>query len=312
MLQKYGYLIKLIICTAAVYFSMKYLLPLFLPFLIAYAISGCILPIINWLHNHAKINRTIATVVVLVIFVLAVGAALIFLGCQIFHQGMNFVNNLPDGIGSRTQGFIDSNKSKIMSLAMDSTVKSIVIAIEALVFVATTVVAAYFITKDRNKIHEFRKKMRYADAVNRVTGKLKMVFLAYAKAQLIIMLVTACICTVGLYLLGNDYALLLGILISFLDALPLIGIVVILIPWAIYYFFVRKFISGAIIFLIFVVCYIAREVLEPKIMGHNIGMSPIVSIISIYIGYMLFGIIGVVIGPVSYIIIEQLMNEGCE
>lgn len=312
LLQKYGYLIKLVICTAVVYFTMKYLLPLFLPFLIAYVISGCILPITKWLHKKVKINKNFSTIVVLILFVAIVGSVIVVLGYQLFIQGKSFLANLPDGIGNAARNFVDGNREKIVSFAMDGTVKTFGAVVQSMIFVVTTIVSAYYLTKDREKIHEYRKHMKYAKEINGITAKLHKVFAAYIKAQLIIMVITAIICTIGLYIMKNQYALLLGIVVSFLDALPLIGAAVILLPWAAYYFFIRNFTNGAIIFCVFVVCYIAREVLEPKIMGRNIGMSPIISIISIYIGYVLFGIIGVVIGPVSYIIIEQLMSENSD
>lgn len=309
MTGKYGYLIKLIISTAAVYFAMKYLLPLFLPFLIAYVISGCILPIVTFLHKKMKFNHTIAVLLVLILFVIVAGALIGILGYQIYVQGSSFIGHLPDGIGRTARNFVNDNREKIVSFAMDGTMKTVMIMIQALVFIVTVIISAYFITKDRKKIHEYRKRMPYHHEINRICAKLKQAFSAYVKAQLIIMAVTTVICTIGLYVLRNPYALLLGILVSFLDALPLIGAGVILLPWAAYYFFVGKIINGTVLFIVFVVCYIAREVLEPKIMGHGIGMPPLISVISIYVGYLLFGIIGVIIGPVSYIIIGQLVKE---
>lgn len=307
--KRYGYLMKLVLCTAAVYFVMKYLLPLFLPFLIAYVISGCISPIAGWLNRKIKLNLTFSIVLILILFVALIGTAAGIMGYQIYVQGSALVNHLPDGIGTTARNFVNDNREKIVSFAMDGTVKTVTVMIEALVFIVAVIVSAYFITKDRKKIHEYRKRMPYHEEINRICSKLKQAFSSYVKAQLVIMAVTAGVCVSGLYIMKNQYALLLGILVSFLDALPLIGSAVILLPWCAYYFFTGNFSNGAILFAVFVVCYIAREVLEPKIMGNGIGMSPLVSVISIYIGYVLFGIIGVVIGPVSYIIIEQLMKE---
>ncbi len=309
MQGKYAYLIKLIVVTAAVYLIMKYLLPLFLPFLLAFLISRCISPIINFMYNKIKINKTVSIIFVLVLFVSIVAVGIGYMVYQLYIQGSDLIDNLPSEIGNKCRTFVVDNREKLVSFAMDGTMKTVTKVLNAAVFIVTTLVSSYFITKDRDKIHEYRKNMPYAKEVNRITGKLNQVFSAYVKAQLIIMSVTAIVCTIGLYLTKNKYALLLGVLIGFLDAFPMIGAGIILLPWCIYNFFVRNFTNGAIIFLIFVVCYIAREVLEPRIMGHNIGLSPIMSIISIYIGYALFGIIGVVLGPIGYVIIEQLMMK---
>ena len=309
MQQKYAYLIKLVVVTSVVYLIMKYLLPLFFPFLLAYLISRCIYPMVKFLHNKLKINNTFSIIVVLVAFVVVVASGLGYLVYQLCAQGSELINNLPKEIGNQCRNFMVENREKIVSFAMDGTKKTVQTVVNAAVFVVTMFVSSYFITKDREKIHEYRKNMPYANEINRIIAKLNQVFSAYVKAQLTIMTVTTIVCITGLYIIGNKYALFLGVLIGFLDAFPMIGAGIILLPWSIYYFFVRNFTNGAIIFLIFVVCYIAREVLEPRIMGHNIGISPIVSIISIYIGYALFGIVGVVLGPISYVIIEQLMMK---
>ena len=306
-MQNYAYLIKLVIVTIAVFLVMQFLLPLFLPFILAFLISGCIDPIARFLYGRLKLNRTLSIIVVLILFVGIVVAGVGYLVFQIYIQGSELIDNLPNEIGSGCRNFFDDNKEKIVSYAMDGTKKTVVTVINAVVFIFTMLVSAYFITKDKDKIHEYRKTMPYAKDINRITFKLKQVFSSYIKAQLAIMIVTIIVCIVGLHIIGNEYAVVVGVLIGVLDAFPMIGSGVILFPWAIYYFFVRNFQNGAIIFLIFVVCYIAREVLEPRIMGHGIGLSPIVSIISIYIGYALFGIIGVILGPVGYVIIEQLM-----
>lgn len=306
---KYAFLIKLIIVTGTVYLVMKYLLPLFLPFLLAFLISSCINPVVKFLHTKLKINETVSIIFVIVIFVSVAVIGIGYLAYQIYVQGSDLIEGLPNELGNRCRNFVVDNKEKFVSYAMDGTKKTVTTIVNAAVFVVTMLVSAYFITKDRKKIHEYRKIMPYAEEVNRITAKLNQVFSAYIKAQLIVMSVTAVVCVVGLYIIGNKYALLLGVIIGFLDAFPMIGAGIILLPWSVYYFFVGNFQNGAIIFCVFVVCYIAREVLEPRIMGHGIGLSPIMSIISIYIGYALFGIIGVVLGPVGYVIIEQLMMK---
>lgn len=309
MQTKYAYLVKLVIVTGAVYLIMKYLLPLFLPFIFALLISRCISPITNFLYKRLKINKTIAILFVLIMFISIVSAGIGYLVYNLCVQGNDLINSFPDGLENTCRNFVIDNREKIVSFAMDGTVKTVTKVINALVFIITTLVSSYFITKDREKLHEYRKKMPYSKEINRISSKLNQVFSAYVKAQLIIMALTMSVCIIGFYLIKSKYAILLGVIVGFLDAFPMIGAGIILLPWSIYYFFVKKFTNGAIIFLIFVVCYIAREVLEPRIMGHNLGLSPIMSIISIYIGYALFGIIGVILGPIGYVIIEQLMMK---
>ena len=121
------------------------------------------------------------------------------------------------------------------------------------------------------------------------------------------MSLVAVICAVGLAFVGNSYYILLGVIVGILDALPLIGVGVVMIPWSIVYMFMGEYLKAATMFTIFIICYLLREFLEPKLMGQKIGMSPIASLISIYVGYRLFGIIGMVAGPFVYVLVREIV-----
>ena len=69
-----------------------------------------------------------------------------------------------------------------------------------------------------------------------------------------------------------------------------------------------NYFNAIVILLAFVVCYFAREVLEPRLMGNQIGITPLMTIASMYVGYKVFGIIGVVLGPICYIVISGIME----
>ena len=302
-------MIRLVITTAAVYFVMKYLLPLFMPLILGWGISGVIRPFANWLHKKIKLPIAMASVVTLLLFVGIIAAGFGFIGYKLAIQGNRLINNLPDGVGRKVKFFMDENRSKLVSYAMDGTIKTVCVVIQAVIFVITTLISAYYITKDYDSIREYWMNTRYGKFLSGIAEKLKQVFSAFLKAQMIIFAVTATLCIGGLYLMKNRYALLIGIVVSILDALPMVGAVVVLLPWAIYYFAISQVYKGIIITVICVLCYISREVLEPRIMGNEIGLSPIVSVASIFIGYSLFGIVGVVIGPVSYVIIKYITES---
>ena len=126
----------------------------------------------------------------------------------------------------------------------------------------------------------------------------------YFKSQLIIMVITAIICSVTLLILQIDNGVIVGILIGLLDALPMIGVGIILIPWSILSVIEGKYFIAIILFAAFVVCNLVREIIEPKLMGDKVGIHPVVTLASIFIGYKLFGVIGFILGPIGFIIIK--------
>ena len=143
---------------------------------------------------------------------------------------------------------------------------------------------------------------------NKVFSKLAEAGMAYFRSQLLIMAMVAIICVIGLVLIKNQYALLLGLGIALLDALPVIGSGMILIPWSIMMLFDGNIYAAAILITTYLICQIIREVLEPKLIGNRIGVKPLYTLISMYMGLKLFGVAGFILGPVALIIIITIVK----
>ena len=138
--------------------------------------------------------------------------------------------------------------------------------------------------------------------------RLAIVANAYLKTQGIIMMLTAAICTVGFWLLGNPYYILAGVGIGILDALPVFGTGTVLIPWAVVMFFSGRWGRGIVLLALYLICYFLREILEAKLMGDRVGLSPLETLMSMYVGLELFGIVGFLLGPVGLLLIKDLVE----
>jgi len=106
-----------------------------------------------------------------------------------------------------------------------------------------------------------------------------------------------------LTLLGNRYAVLLGIGIAIVDALPILGSAMIYIPWAIASLINGDILTAAILFSTFLICQVIREILEPKLIGNRIGIKPLYTLMSMFVGLKLFSIAGFFLGPIGLLII---------
>lgn len=131
---------------------------------------------------------------------------------------------------------------------------------------------------------------------------------AWFKTQLVIMAVTAMICTLGLTLLGNPYSVLLGLGIGLLDALPVFGTGAVLIPWGAFLLLEHQWWKGAVLLFIYGLCYFIRQFLEAKLMGSRMGLSALETLFSMYVGLELLGVSGFFLGPVGLLIIEDLVK----
>lgn len=130
--------------------------------------------------------------------------------------------------------------------------------------------------------------------------------IAYVKTQVILIFLVSITCSLGLFLIKNPYAMLFGVAIGIFDALPVLGSVMILVPWAIISFIRGNVFAGAVLLTLYGICQFLREYLEPKLLGGKMGMKPVQSLMAVYIGYELFGIPGLFLGPFGLVLIKSI------
>ena len=141
----------------------------------------------------------------------------------------------------------------------------------------------------------------------RIKNTFLNVFLKYLKAQLIIGGIIFALLLTGFLLLKIDYAFLLAIITALVDVVPVLGTGTILIPLALYNFLTQNISLGWGIVVLYGIALLARQLCEPKIVGEKLGIHPLATIFSIYIGMKLFGILGLVFGPITTIFIKNLI-----
>ena len=327
----------MIIATAAVYFGLKYILPLFVPFLAAYFIAWLIRPLVSFLHRKLGIPPVIGGAAAILLLFAAVGTGLFWLGRMLIDQLTAFFSNLPEyqlmlseqieGICSgcdrvfklppgTAEAAVEENMRLVMKNVQTEVIpalskQSISVAIGAaglLGILLIVIVSALLIVKDMESYKERFRDSRFYREIHRITGKLSETGIAYLRTQGIIMLIIAAICTIGLLMIENNYALLIGIGIALFDAFPVLGSGLILIPWAVICLLAKDIRAAVILAVMYVSCQLVREVLEPKMLGNKIGIPPIGTMMAMYVGVKLFGVSGFLLGPVGLIILKTCFS----
>ena len=136
------------------------------------------------------------------------------------------------------------------------------------------------------------------------------------KSYFILMIITFAEIAATLYLLKilgvyrTDYVILLSALIAVIDIVPIIGTGTIFIPWAVYSIIMNNLTMGIILLVSYLIITIVRNILEPKIIGDQVGASPIITLVFMYIGLKLFGIVGLISLPLLVIVIKILSDSG--
>ncbi len=334
---KIKWLLKVAVITISVYLGLRYLLPLILPFAVSYFLAWIIRPVTEALYRKFKIPRILGGTGALLLLVGVFGTAFVLLINILVKEAIAFLRNLPvylsmiaDRLDSicehcdrlmryeigTLRGIVDENltnglnriKTNLMPEMTEHTI-SITVKLIAFMGIALIVfVAAVLIAKDLPEFHKRYENNDFYKDIRKVTDKLSEAGIAYLRSQLIIMSIVAGICVLALTLIKNDYAALIGIGIAIMDALPILGSGIVLVPWAIILLVDGKILAAAILMTAYLLCQIIREVLEPKLIGSRIGIKPLFTLFAMYIGVKLFGIIGFLLGPVGLLIIMTIYN----
>lgn len=321
-----------------VYFGFQYVLPLFIPFVLAYCISAGLLPLVYFLNRKFRVPKLFGGVLTLGIVGTGIGWALFYILDILLKQVVILLKNMPIylsilsnyldklcegfdkflGIKLGTmQSFIYSNFDGVLVVIKDKimpviTTRSINLLIGIVGFVGIlliTLVSILLLLKDDEQYKLSFKQSIFYSEIHIVTSKLSQMGLAYLRTQGIMFLLISVVCTAGMLIIGNKYALLIGIAIGIFDAFPILGSGLILIPWGIIALFSKDIFTAAIVFTVYLICQISRQFLEPRLLGNRIGIKPVFTLMSMYAGIRLFGIVGVLLGPISLVILHTVFKE---
>lgn len=133
---------------------------------------------------------------------------------------------------------------------------------------------------------------------------------SWLKAQGKLAAVTWGIVAAGLLLLRVRYGPLWAVLIALVDAVPVLGTGTVLIPWAIVSLLQGQTLRGVGLLAIYVAAMVTRTVLEPKLVGRQLGLDPLVTLLFLYVGYRLWGILGMILAPMLAAATKNLTAEG--
>lgn len=336
MPKKYKKLLQLVIVVAVVYLGFRYLLPLFLPFLIAVVIARFLRRPVRFLWKRLRIRPAVSGAILILLFLFVSGGGVTYLIKLLLSQFALLVENYEsyqrewqgyfEGACAYCDGILHMEKGRTFSVLSDGldgilvffreellsfvTKHSLQAAVSVtelvvnliVIFVSTLLILSEWVKekKEEKKLGFWTKEWQI------VKGELSGAGSAYIKTQAILIFLVSITCSLGLLLLKNPYALLIGLLIGVFDAFPLLGSAMILVPWAVICFIRGKMFAGAVLLTLYGICQFFREYLEPKLLGGKMGISPIYSLMAVSIGYELFGIPGLFLGPFGLVLIRSL------
>ena len=185
-------------------------------------------------------------------------------------------------------------------------IKNVVIVAGGLVVGFISVI---YLSADMNGVRLQVRKSVFVEEIYMLWGEVKRLINIYFKVELRIMLINSLISMAAFFIIRSPYAVVLGIIVGIVDALPVFGTGTILIPWAVFNVIMRNYWAAGVLLVAYVITYFVREIMESKCMGDRLGISPFAMLVIIFVGLLAYGIPGFITGPVSYVIIKALVDR---
>lgn len=321
-----------------VYLIIRYigaLTTLVLPLLLALLISYKMHPIIKHLDDHSPLPRgiiSLLSVLLAIGFITIAGFLLLqfilFSVTQLaailpqatseldaFYKTAltsyhSYFNLIPDNWQGLVTNSIDSLIRQLGTFAASlatNVVNGLTFLPNIVFFLVFTLLTTYFVTRDFEKvdsiIHQLMSFLNSKILYHEVRSNIFTVIIGYLKAQLILMSITFVISFIGLTILRIKYAPLIAIIIALIDALPMFGPAIVYTPWIIARILVANYSGALALGILYLIATLTRQMLEPKIVSTQIGVHPIITLSSMYAGIKLFGVFGIILGPLSAITI---------
>jgi len=327
-----------ILTAVSVFLFMKYVLALILPFFLALCVILVMQPLLRKLERKLHVGKGILAGLLFLVMLLVVGAALWYgvsafcaqirlLSCNMDryedsvcrfvhlcccglerHMGVDGAA-MEKLIFARVDDFTREVKLKAIPLLMNRSVSYARGACSVAATLFMTFIAVILLAKDYRKIRADLRRFGWFRKGEEICGAIVSMVGHYVRAQAIILLVITVLCVAGLWAAGIGHFAAAGVLAGILDALPFIGTGFVLIPIALWQLVQGKLWGCVWVLLLYGACALARELLEPKLIGEKMGVYPIVILLSIYTGVKVYGLAGVVLGPFSFLLVREIWRR---
>ena len=332
--------------TGAVYAGFKYLLPLVAPFFVGYIFALLLRPSARFLAYRMRVtvkgkryHMPIGVIggVEFLILVSILGTGLYLGAVKLCAEGKMLMMRLPvwidrfdiwltgschrveaafglrydcvaDMAGEMLYNLVDTGKAAAMPFLMTNSLSIISCLAKGAIVSLVVFLAAILSLQEMEDLRVRRDQSTFRKEFNLIGGRLVQTGKAWFRSQGIILFITTGLCIGGMFLIKNPYYIMAGIGIGILDALPIFGTGTVLIPWAVLELLMGDWKQAVILTALYLVCYFVRQIMEVRMMGGQVGLSPLETLASVYVGLELFGFFGFILGPLGLLLVEDLVE----
>ncbi|MBE1553587.1 sporulation integral membrane protein YtvI [Sporosarcina limicola] len=320
-----------------------FILPVSIPIIFALLTSLLIDPLVRLTEKKFKWSRKLSVISVYIFILALITSVLYYTVTRLIGKIIEFTKEAPEYFNSLSGVWIDAQSKlfqytssmphdvvKTVQKEFGTIFESMRVSILNLMsydkimglmtdipnFLVSLIVYMIALFLFMLELPELRKTMfrhmttSTAEKVRYMITKLNSVFFGFMKAQLLVSLIILAVTFVGLLLIVPEYAIVMSLVIWIIDIIPILGSIIILAPWSLYEWISGDVATGTKLAILAVILLIIRRTVEPKVMGSHIGLSPLPTLIAMFVGLKLIGFLGFFIGPLVVILFTTAREAG--
>ena len=327
------------------YAAYKYILPILIPFIIGFLVAAIVHFPLKRIPLKKPAHRRWLSALFCTLFYGIVASVLVLFGYGIFSEIANLAQLLPGLFQSYiypfclelaeqielilnpidpklAQWIIDIGKNVATSLGQLATtlsasavklVASSAVSIPGVIIqIVLVIVSSFYVSADYDRVISFLIHLVPSDKRSIVLdtlGYMKTAVLVYIKSYSIIFIITFLELLIGLTILKIPYSLVIALCIAIFDLMPVLGTGGVLIPWTIILLVIGNFPLALGMALLYIIITAVRNAIEPRIIGDQIGLHPLVTLVAMMLGLGLFGLFGMLLFPVALVAIMNLLKK---
>ena len=331
-------ILKLLLLLGAVYFFLRYLSPLIAPFLLAILFVSIFGPVFLKLQKRLHFSRQLSAALFLLLFLSVVIGLFWLLSswiinslpdwiawiadlgqklevsvirlCDrletIFHLEGDVVRSILLGGLNQSVAYLQQNALSDLMLGLVPVLKQVG---NAGIFLVVFAISTVFMAKDYDKVMtKLLEKEEFHLILEVLCGVVRYLAI-FVRAQLLLILLISATCVLGLSLFQVEKGFFYGLLAGVLDALPFVGTGIVLVPLAIYQCIMHHYLKALGCLVLYAVCILIRELLEPRLIGKKMGLPTLFVLAALFVGVRLFGVMGIIKGPLGFLLVKLIYQS---
>jgi sporulation integral membrane protein YtvI len=319
------------------------ILPVSVPLIFAFITALILEPAVRSLQKRSRMGRKFAVIIVFTAFLAMLGLTGYIITTKVISEAISITENAPQYINDLTslwadaqeqfvdaarelpdeiineinvrgEEFLISVRNYLLAFINIDNLKALLTHIpNFLINFLFYVIALFLFLLDLPRLREKfygHLHIKTAEKVNFITSRLSSVGIGFFKAQFLVSVIIFIVSLFGLWLILPDVALVMSLVIWVIDFIPILGSIIILGPWAAFHLLTGDIVLGTKLAILALILLVIRRTVEPKVMGTHIGLSPLPTFISMYLGLKILGAAGFIIGPMLVIIFNSAKEAG--